>query len=635
MADSDSTIKAPGPISRTVRDMISQVAVNRLAKKIHPRCQFNLLSSFLVLRTLAVALVLLALPAALVRAQEPEPWPQDDDYGTQVQNAQPYNIHQQPYNDPQYPQANQQQGYYGQGYPQQPGYAPQQDDGQGPAYMPAQAMNAQQLEQLLAPIALYPDALLAQILAASTYPAQIAAADQWRRSMGGAPPDQIAAIANGEGGWDPSVKALTAYPQILDMMNQNLQWTTALGNAYYNQPQDVMETVQVLRQRAESVGNLQSTPQEQVTADQGYISVAPSNPEVVYVPTYNPWVVYGQPIAAYPGYEPIDTIGAIVGAGVQFGLQFAVGAFLAPFNLLGWGLDWFGHAILFDHDVWCSRSGSVHDWGFPHGGPRAFRGGEWARYGGYGRGGYGGYGNRGGMNGYRNQPGYGGGGGHFPVARPMQGSENRYGGYNRAGNAPIARPGGGGNGFGHPINGGPVRGYLGSGGGTHPAMPGQSYAYHGPTAPVARPQPYRGNPQRYGYSGPQQFSNYGQHGRPGSGSYPRAFGGGQGYRAPSEAYRAPTPNFGHGFGPPPSRAFAGNSGHSSGLHFFGGGHNSAPSYGGGHSFGGGGGGHSFFGGGGHSGSGGGGHSFSGGGHSFGGGHSGGGHSGGGGHGHHH
>jgi hypothetical protein len=627
-----------------------------------------------VLRNTAVALVLLALPAAAVKAQEPEQWPQDDDYAGQAPVAG-----QQPsYDQPQYPQSDPQQGNYAQAYPQPYG-APQ------PQYMPQQAMNAQQLEQMLAPIALYPDTLIAQMLAASTYPAQVAAADQWVRSMGAAPPEQIAAGANAQP-WDPSVKALTAYPQVLAMMNQNLQWTTALGNAYYNQPQDVLETVQVLRQRAQSAGNLQSTPQEQVVADQGYISVAPANPEVVYVPTYNPWAAYGRPIVAYPGYEPLDAVGAVIGATVNFGLQFAVGAFLAPFNLLGWGLDWFGHAILFDHDVWCTHSYEVHDWGFSHGGPRAFGRGEWAR-GGYGRGGYGrgeyghggygggyghngyghnGYGNaygnggggNGGLNAYRNQPGFNRGGGNFPIARPAQGFGNRNeGGYNRAGNFPPARPaqgyGGGVNRGSMRFNGGTGRAPLGPGL-THPSMPGQQYAYNHPPAAVGRPIPYHGGPQPanrlqgYGYSSQpngrgQQFASYGQHPALGSGSYPRpnpGFGGGQSYRMPSQAYRAPSPSFGHGFSRPPANAFAGNSG---GFHPFGGGHNSAPSYGGGHSFSGGGGhslfggggghsfggggGHSFFGGGGHS-SGGGGHSFGGGGH-FGGGHSGGGHSGGG------
>ena len=168
---------------------------------------------------------------------------------------------------------------------------------------PAQALSADQLEQLLAPIALYPDALLAQILTASTYPAQVAVADQWlqqMRAQGYGAPDQIAAGADEQADWDPSVKALTAFPDVLDMLNHNLDWTTALGNAYYNQPQDVMQTVQVLRDRAQQAGNLQTTPQEDVTDNQGYIDIAPPNPEVVYVPTYDPWDVYGAPIAPIP-----------------------------------------------------------------------------------------------------------------------------------------------------------------------------------------------------------------------------------------------------------------------------------------------------------------------------------------------
>jgi hypothetical protein len=493
------------------------------------------------------------------------------------------------------------------------------------------------LEQLVAPIALYPDALVAQMLAASTYPAQIAAADQWVRAMGGVPPAQIAAGANEQTGWDPSIKALTAYPQVLAMMNQNLQWTTALGNAYYNQPQDVTETIQVLRQRAQAVGNLQTTPQQQVTENQGYIAVAPANPEVVYVPTYNPWVAYGQPIMAYPGYDPLYAVGAAVGSAVQFGLGFAVGAFFhAPFGFVGWGLDWYGHAVLFNHDVWCSRSASVHDWGFPHGGPRYFHGaGQWARdghggYGGYGRGGYGtngGYGHNGGygrggdyshggMNAYRNQPGFNRGGAQLPVARPG-------GGYNHG------NPG---------FNGGSGRGLMGSG--THPAAPGQYAFNHGPS-PLGGPKTYGGAPQffanhgqGYGYgsqpySRPPQSSNYG-HSPFGAGSIARpapGFGGGQSYRGPSQAYRQPTPSFGHGFSGPSSRGNYGQSSHSGGL--FGGGRSNSPSFGGGgsHSFGGFGGGHSF---------GGGSHSFGGsrsggGGHFGGGGHSGGGHSGGGGH----
>ncbi len=190
------------------------------------------------------------------------------------------------------------------------------------------------------------------MLAASTYPAQVAVADQWLQQMRAqnyGSPDQIAAGASAQTTWDPSVKALTAFPDVLDMLNHNLNWTTNLGNAYYNQPQDVMQTVQVLRQRAEQAGNLQSTPQEQITNDQGYIDLSPTNPEQVYVPTYNPWGVYGQPISPYPGFSLLGALGDFFGSSpIQYGLSFAMGAFEhTPFGLLVCGarLAVTGHLI--------------------------------------------------------------------------------------------------------------------------------------------------------------------------------------------------------------------------------------------------------------------------------------------------
>ena len=478
----------------------------------------------MVLSRFTVALVLLLLPVAVLRAQQPQQWPQDDTYDDtqpasqqQPQYGQSQGYPQQGNDYPQqgYPPSTP-QGYDQQPYAQQPQYGQQSQYSQQPQPSQVQGINAEQLEQLVAPIALYPDALLAQILAASTYPAQISTADQWLRSMGNAPPEQIAAAASAQTSWDPSVKALTAYPQVLDMLNQNLQWTTALGNAYYNQPQDLLQVVQVMRQRAQSAGNLQSTPQEQVTTNPGYIAVAPANPQMVYVPTYNPWVVYGQPVAAYPGYTPLYGIGAVVGTAVQYGLSFAVGAFFhTPFGLLSWGLDWLGNAILFNHGPWYSHSVTVADWGFPHGGPRAFRGGEFARYGDH-------YG-RGGWNSYRNEQGYNRGS-NYPVARPGQTYQGRE-------------------------LGGSSRGYPGYGGQTHPAMPQQYASNRMPTA-IGRPQPYQGTPQSLGNRSqgygngfqsygarPQQFSAYGQ--RPGYGSSPYArpmenYGGGRtlGYSAP-------------------------------------------------------------------------------------------------------
>ena len=234
-------------------------------------------------------------------------------------------------------------------------------------------------------------------------------------------------------GWDPSVKALTAYPQVLSMMDQNLQWTTALGNAYYNQPQDLLQTVQVLRERAQQAGNLQSTPQEQVMQSPGYIALAPANPDVVYVPTYNPWAVYGAPIAPYPNYSPLGALGSVLGTAVQYGLGFGVSAFMhTPFGL-DWGLDWLANAILFNHSNYYSHSVSMRDWGLPHGGPRAFgRGGDWARNGSRYGGGYG----------FRNQQGLNRVDGRSPIARSGQGFDNRYqGGVNRGSNFGARRSG--------------------------------------------------------------------------------------------------------------------------------------------------------------------------------------------------
>jgi hypothetical protein len=314
-------------------------------------------------------------------------------------------VDQQPQYQPQYsqppapPEAQQdEQPKYAQPYAPQysaPQYAPQQpyaDQGPGSAQaqpyaqpdesqspVPAQALSAQDLEQLLAPIALYPDSLLAQVLAASTYPAQVAVADQWLQQMraaGYSSPDQIAAGANAQTNWDPSIKALTAFPDVLDLMNHDLEWTSNLGNAYYNQPQDVMQTVQVLRDRAEQTGNLQSTPQEEVQNDQGYVELAPTNPQVVYVPTYNPWDVYGAPIAPYPGFSFCGALGNFFGGiPIQYGLSFALGAFdRMPFGWLAWGFDWLGHALLFDHAGYYTHSRQVADWGLPRGGPRAYYG---------------------------------------------------------------------------------------------------------------------------------------------------------------------------------------------------------------------------------------------------------------------
>lgn len=238
-----------------------------------------------------------------------------------------------------------------------------------------QPLDASQLEQLVAPIALYPDALVAQVLAASTYPTQVQEADRWRQAQYNAPPEQIAAGADMQS-WDPSVKALTAVPQVLAQMDRNLQWTTDLGNAYYNQPQDVLEAVQVMRGRAQAAGNLRSSPQEIVRDDGSNIVVAPANPQVVYVPAYNPWAVYGAPISPYPGFSLLGTVGDFfASSAIRFGLGVAMTAFThTPWGWLAWGLDWLAHSLMFHGAGYYSHSATVAHWGFPHHGFYAYAG---------------------------------------------------------------------------------------------------------------------------------------------------------------------------------------------------------------------------------------------------------------------
>ena len=253
-----------------------------------------------------------------------------------------------------------------------------------PALSPAQPLDADQLEQLVAPIALYPDALVAQVLAASTYPGQVAEADQWRQEQRYGALEQIEVGANVQN-WDPSVKALTAFPQVLAQMDRNLQWTTDLGNAYYNQPQDVMEAVQVMRRRARAAGTLESTPQQAVYYDQDYIRLMPVNPQVVYVPTYNPWNVYGDAVSPYPGFSLLGAVESFFGSSpISWGLGIAMSAFShTPWGWLSWGLNWLADTVLFNNSDYYSHSYSVADWGFGHEGLHAYAG-----RGGFGRRGF-------------------------------------------------------------------------------------------------------------------------------------------------------------------------------------------------------------------------------------------------------
>ncbi len=206
-----------------------------------------------------------------------------------------------------------------------------------------------QLDQLLAPIALYPDALLSQILMASTYPLEVVEADRWVRDpdhagLGGN--DLTSALE--EEDWDPSVKSLAPFPQILKMMDDNLQWTRQLGDAFLAQQADVMDSVQRLRAQAQTAGTLKSTPEQTVITAGSDIMIQPASPDLVYVPYYSPAYVYAPwPYPDYPPYyfpSPYSYYGS--GSGIFFGVGVGI---IAP--LWGWDyFDWRHHRIHIDHD---------------------------------------------------------------------------------------------------------------------------------------------------------------------------------------------------------------------------------------------------------------------------------------------
>lgn len=190
----------------------------------------------------------------------------------------------------------------------------------------------EELEQLLAPIALYPDSLLAQALMASTYPLEIVQADRWAKQNKDLKGDALTGALEKQS-WDPSVKSLVNFPQVLAMMSEKLDWTQKLGDAFLAQQKDVMDSVQQLRKKALDAGSLKTTPEQQVVVEKETIVIVPANPQVVYVPTYNPTVVYGT--WAYPAYPPAYYYppGYTAGAALfSFGAGMAVGA--------AWGYAW-------------------------------------------------------------------------------------------------------------------------------------------------------------------------------------------------------------------------------------------------------------------------------------------------------
>jgi hypothetical protein len=295
-----------------------------------------------------------------------------------------------------------------------------------------------------------------------------------------------------------------------------------------------------MRQRAQAAGNLQSTSQEAVSYNQGNIVLAPVNQQMIYVPTYNPWTVFGQPISPYPGFSLLGSLSSFFGSSpVRFGLGIAMTAFThMSWGWLGWGLSWLAHSVLFQESNYYSQSTTVADWGFPNGGPRAFSQQGWMTTQ---------------ANSYNRMPGgYGRSGGGYNTTQGF-----------------VRTP------YGYPYGGNRL-------------AEGYSRGYQTPGVGYARPS-------QEAYNRVQPTSNRPQYGRS---SYGSSF-----YGSPVQAYHAPTASIQRGYsGQRSSTAFMGRgvaqpSGKSShpggGFHLFGGGH--APKgFGGGKSFSGhsGGGGHS-------------------------------------------
>lgn len=221
----------------------------------------------------------------------------------------------------------------------------------------AAAQSTSQLQALVAPIALYPDSLVAQILTASTFPDQVAIAEYWlqeNKSLTGSALMQ----AVDKQTWDASVKALTEFPSVLENMSKNLTWTSSLGEAYHNQQAEVMTAIQTLRADAKAKGNLKTSSQITVVQQSPQVIVIqPTNPQIVYVPQYNPTVIYGTPYVT-PGYSAGDVAAAGI---IGFGAGIAVGAMMSG-GCCGWGYSswncgWHGTAVVYHGGAYYGNAG--------------------------------------------------------------------------------------------------------------------------------------------------------------------------------------------------------------------------------------------------------------------------------------
>jgi hypothetical protein len=242
-----------------------------------------------------------------------------------------------------------------------PAQAPQSQPA-APKQDPDAPKTPDQLDSLVAPIALYPDPLLGQVLAASTYPLEIVEANRWLKSNTTLKGEERTNAAAKQP-WDASVQALVAFPDALKFLDDNIQWTTDLGNAFLDQQGDVMDAVQRMRKKAKDGGKLEATKEQKVEVKtvetKTVIEIQPSNPEVIYVPSYNPTVVYGPPVYPYYPYPPIVypapvyTAGAVVAtAAISFGVGVAMGAFWRGccHGGYGWGCGWGSHNVTINNN---------------------------------------------------------------------------------------------------------------------------------------------------------------------------------------------------------------------------------------------------------------------------------------------
>ena len=350
---------------------------------------------------------------------------------------------------------------------------------------------ADQLDSLVAPIALYPDPLLAQVLAASTYPLELIQLQQWlARNPGVKDKALVDAVAKQQ--WDPSIQAMAALPDVVKRLADDIQWTTDLGNAFLAQQSDVMDAVQRMRKKAQDTGNLKSSEQQKVETkvieSKSVIVVEQANPQVVYVPSYDPVVVYGPAVYPYPPiyYPPAGYYAA--GMAISFGLGIAMGA--AWGGGWGWGAGWGNNQININNNNNFNRNTNING-----GNRNNINGGNRNNIGG---------GNRGGDAGWKHNPQHRGG-----APYRDQATADRFGGAtrgdslsNRQANArqQVGRQGGslasnrgGDGGLGNRAGGGLGAGGGGadriggrdlsrSGGGNRDAFGGGSSGYNGSSA---------------------------------------------------------------------------------------------------------------------------------------------------------